>query len=88
MVRLRLTRIGRTHRPYYRICAMDSRSARNSKAIEYLGQYDPCNKDEEKQINVNVERAQYWLSGGAQPSDTVASILKKAGVEPTPGKKA
>ena len=88
MVRLRLKRMGRTHSPYYRICAMDARSARDSKAIEYLGQYDPCNKDESKQINVNTERAQYWLSVGAQPSETVATILKKAGVDPTPGKKA
>ena len=81
MVRLRLKRMGRTHSPYYRICAMDARSARDSKAIEYLGQYDPCNKDEAKQINVDVERAQYWLSVGAQPSETVTTILKKAGVE-------
>ena len=86
MVCLRLKRFGRTHRPFYRLCAMDQRVAANGKAIEELGWYDPI-APEEKQVSLNVERIDYWLSQGAQPSRTVASILKKAGCDPTPGKK-
>ena len=85
MVRIRLKRIGRPHRPYYRIAAMDQRSARDSKTIEELGVYDPINSDESKQIEINAERVKYWLSVGAQPTETVAGIIKRAGIEAKPG---
>jgi len=88
MVRIRLQRMGRRHRPFYRINAIDIRTKRDGKVIEKLGTYDPCHKDEDKQVELKADRAQYWLSVGAQPSDTVAGLLKKAGVDPTPGKKA
>lgn len=88
MVKLRLKRFGRRHRPFYRINAMDQRSARDSAAIEELGFYDPLEKDQAKAIKVNEERVRHWLSVGAQPSDTVRSLLKKVGIDPTPGKKA
>ncbi|MEM6552339.1 MAG: 30S ribosomal protein S16 [Planctomycetota bacterium] len=80
MVRLRFKRFGRTHRPYYRLCAMDKRSPRDGQAIEELGTYDPLEKDDAKAVNFKAERVQYWLSVGAQPSETVAALLKKHGV--------
>ncbi len=80
MVRLRLKRTGRTHRPYYRIVAIDIRARRDGKPIEELGHYDPMATDADKAFTVNTERAEHWLSVGAKPSQTVASILKKAGV--------
>ena len=86
MVVLRLKRFGRRHRPFYRITAMDRRSPRNGRVIEELGWYDPI-AAEDRQLSVNVERVDYWLSVGAQPSRTVAGLLKRVGCEPKPGKK-
>ncbi len=80
--------MGRRNRPFYRITAVDQRTRRDGRVIEELGTYDPVNKNEESQNTVNVERAQYWLGVGAQPSATVASILKKAGLEVPSTKKA
>ncbi len=85
MVRIRLKRFGRPHRPYYRIAAMDQRSARDSKTIEELGVFDPIEKDKGKQIQLDTERAKYWLSVGAQPTQTVASLFKRAGIEAKSG---
>ncbi|MEM7682603.1 MAG: 30S ribosomal protein S16 [Planctomycetota bacterium] len=85
MVRLRLKRFGRRHRPFYRICAMDIRSPRDGRAIEELGLYDPVQKDPEKQVRLEADRIKHWLSKGAQPSDTVGNLLKKAGIDPKPG---
>jgi len=82
VVRLRLKRFGRTHKPYYRLNAIDQRNPRDGRSLEELGQYDPTNRDESKQINFNAERVQYWLSVGAQPSQTVAGLLKRAGITP------
>ena len=86
MVKLRLKRYGRTKRPFYRLCAMDQRLARDSAAIEELGFYDPVEKEQEKALSINADRARYWLSVGAQPSRTVTSLLRKAGIDPTVGK--
>ena len=71
---LRLKRTGAKNNSCFRIVAMDRKSARNGKAIEELGFYDPRHKDEK----CNLERAEYWLSVGAQPSDTVKAIVKRA----------
>lgn len=79
-VKLRLTRMGRRHRPFYRINATDSRSARDGRVLEKLGHFDPLEKDAAKQVVLNKERAEYWLSHGAIPSDTVAQILQKHGI--------
>lgn len=81
MVKLRLKRLGRTHRPFYRLAATDQRSKRDGKSIEELGTYDPLHKDESKQIEFDAERIKYWLSVGAQPSQTVRSLIKRAGIE-------
>gem|GEM_PF-1696441 len=87
VVKLRLKRFGRRHRPYYRLCAMDTRSARDSKAIEELGTYNPIEPDADKQVDVKADRVKYWLSVGAQPSDTVRSLLRRVEIDPTPGQK-
>ncbi len=79
-VRIRLKRVGRRHRPSYRVAAMDSRQARDSRVIEELGSYDPLARDEEKQITLKQDRIEYWLSVGAQPSDTVRRMLEKRGI--------
>lgn len=89
LVKLRLKRFGRRHRPFYRLNAIDQRSARDSAVIEQLGYYDPIESDPAKAFNVNEPRVQYWLSVGAQPSSTVRSLLRKNGIDnPTPGKKS
>jgi small subunit ribosomal protein S16 len=75
LVTMRLTRIGSKKRPYYRIVVIDKRRARNGRFLEVLGQYNPIASP--VQMEINSERAQYWLSKGAQPSETVESILRK-----------
>jgi len=80
MVRLRLKRMGRRHRAAYRVAAMDIRRSRNSKVIELLGTYDPVEPMADRQVKLDRERIEYWLSVGAQPSDTVRSLLKKQGI--------
>lgn len=75
-VRLRLARMGRKKRPFYRIVAADSRSPRDGRFIERLGFYDPM--QEPPDIKVDLERVDYWLGEGASPSDTVNSLINKA----------
>lgn len=77
MVRLRLTRMGRTHRPFYRLNAVEKRTQRDGKIIENLGWYDPVARDESKQVQLKTDRIKHWLSVGAQPSETVADLLAK-----------
>ena len=77
MVRIRLKRMGRRHRPSYRLTAVDGRLARDGRVIEELGFYDPVTKDEKKQLVLNLERIDYWLSNGAQPSDTVRRLIER-----------
>lgn len=86
MVVLRLKRLGRTHRPFFRLNAIDKRSPRDGRVIEELGWYDPI-AAEDKQLNLKVDRIAYWLSVGAQPSDTAKGLIRRAGLDPTPGKK-
>jgi small subunit ribosomal protein S16 len=80
MVKLRLKRTGRRHRPFYRIVAIDRRGRRDGEPIEELGHYDPLEKDAAKRLVIDPERAAHWLRVGAQPSETVAKLLGKAGV--------
>jgi len=87
MVRLRLKRLGRRHRPFYRLNAIDLRSPRNGKVIEELGWFDPLVEDGDKRIKLNEERIRYWLSVGAQPSRTVADLLRKENIDAKPGTK-
>ncbi len=91
-VKLRLKRLGRTNRAFYRLNAIDSRTPRDGRVIEELGFYDPIEKDKAKQFVAKLDRCRYWLDHGAIPSETVSSLLKKSGVEhkqlklPKPGK--
>lgn len=80
-VRLRLKRMGRRNRPVYRITAVDQRKKRDGKVIEELGHYDPLNADKNKQVVLRSDRIEYWLGVGAQPSDTVRGLIKRAGAE-------
>ncbi len=79
-VRLKLKRYGRRHQPHYRLTAVDRRRTRDTKVIEELGQYDPLNRNAELQFSLNRDRVEYWLSVGAQPTDTVRKLLEKQGV--------
>ncbi|MDX2130587.1 MAG: 30S ribosomal protein S16 [Planctomycetota bacterium] len=80
MVRIRMQRLGRRNRPFYRIGAMDQRTRRNGPLIELLGTYDPVEKDPAKQVTLNEERVKYWISKGAQPTDTVRDMFAKRGL--------
>ncbi|MCA9171642.1 MAG: 30S ribosomal protein S16 [Planctomycetales bacterium] len=78
-VRIRMKRMGRTHRPFYRVCAMDGRSPRDGRVIEELGYYDPMVKETDARAILNRDRIDYWLGVGAQPSDKVKVLIKKYG---------
>lgn len=87
-VRLRLTRFGRLNHPTYRVCATEGYFGRDSRVIETLGYYLPKAIRVEEQCRLNVERAKYWLSVGAKPSETVTTLLVSSGVElPTKAKR-
>lgn len=80
-IKLRLMRMGRRHRPFFRINAVDARTPRDGKILEKLGHYDPIEKDPAKQVVLKRERVEYWLNKGAVPSDTVSQILLGAGLK-------
>ena len=82
MVRIRMQRQGRRNAPFFRINAVDQRSRRDGRVIEALGFYDPLTTDATKAIKLNSERIQYWLSVGAQPTDTVRDMLARADLLP------
>src|SRR5690606_27280089 len=77
MTKIRLARFGSRHQPHYRIVVADSRSRRDGRFIESLGSYNP----QTGTVQVNVERAEYWISVGAQPTNTTISLLTKGGVK-------
>ena len=78
MVKIRLRRMGAKKAPYYRIVVDDARSPRDGRCIEEIGTYNPLTNP--AAITVDVEKAQTWIKNGAQPTDTVRGLLKKAGV--------
>jgi len=80
-VKLRMTRMGRRHRPFFRINAVESRTPRDGRVLEKLGHYDPLEKDATKQLVLNRDRVEFWLSQGAVPSDTVSEILLRQGIK-------
>jgi small subunit ribosomal protein S16 len=79
-VRIRLTRVGATKQPTYRVVVADGRSARDSRAIEIIGHYNP--RTEPIELSIDAEKASAWLAKGAQPSDTVLRLLRTAGIVP------
>ena len=82
-VRIRMKKLGRKHRPFYRICAMDIRVPRDGRVLEELGTYDPMIRETDARAILNGERVKYWLSVGAQPSDKVSVLIKKYGATGT-----
>ena len=86
-VRIRLKRLGRRHRPFYRVVAVDRRRQRDSRVIEELGFYDPAHRDPEQQVSLKKDRLAYWLGVGAQPSQTVHTLLRRDGLVTAPYRK-
>jgi small subunit ribosomal protein S16 len=78
-----MKKFGRLHRPFFRICATDTRSPRDGKVIEELGTYDPMVPDTDARAVFNAERVDYWLSVGAQPSERVKVLIRKYGSQGT-----
>jgi small subunit ribosomal protein S16 len=78
-----MKKMGRTHRPFFRICAMDKRSPRDGRVIEELGHYDPMCPETDARVTLKIDRIDYWLGVGAQPSDSVAVFIKKYGTDGT-----
>jgi len=74
-VKIRLKRMGKIRAPFYRVVVMDSRTKRDGRAIEEIGKYHPT--EEPSLIDIDMERAAYWLANGAQPTEAVAALLKK-----------
>jgi small subunit ribosomal protein S16 len=79
-VRIRLTRVGATKQPTYRVVVADSRKARDSRSIETIGHYNP--RTEPVEVNIDADKAKHWLDRGARPSDTVARLFRNAGILP------
>ncbi|MEO5918909.1 MAG: 30S ribosomal protein S16 [Candidatus Limnocylindrales bacterium] len=79
-VRIRLTRVGAKKQPAYRVVVADSRNARDSRSIETIGHYNP--RSEPAEIVIDAEKARAWIAKGAQPSETVARLLRVAGIVP------
>jgi len=77
MVKIRLRRMGAKKNPYYRIVVADSKSPRDGRCIEEIGTYDPLAAP--SAVKVDADRVKYWIKNGAQPTDTVRALLKKAG---------
>jgi small subunit ribosomal protein S16 len=85
-VRIRLTRVGATKQPAYRVVVTDSRNARDSRPIETIGHYNP--RRDPVEFVVDAEKIKSWLAKGAEPSDTVARLLQGAGILPKTERKA
>ena len=81
-VRIRLTRVGATKRPSYRVVAIDSRRPRDGRALEILGFYDPLT--DPATVNIDADRLKAWISKGASPSETVVKLMRQAGIGGTP----
>ena len=80
-VKIRMMRIGRRHRPFFRINAIENRNQQKGRVLEKLGHYDPLEKDEEKQVVLDLERVKHWLDAGAVPTEAVSQILLRFGIK-------
>ena len=78
-VRIRMRKLGRKHRPFFRLCAIDGRQQRDGRVIEELGHYDPMVPDTDARAVLNGERIAYWVSVGAKPSEAAGVLIKKYG---------
>ncbi len=88
VVRIRMTKVGRKNRHMFRIGVFDTRTRREGRPIEALGIYDPMGTMGGEPVKFDLERAKYWLSVGASPTETMTAILKKAGIAVKPAKGA
>ena len=79
MVRIRMQKVGRPHVPHFRVVAIHGTRARDAASLEVIGHYHPMETGDKK-IDINAERLKYWIGKGALPSDTLRTVLKKAGV--------
>ena len=77
-VKIRLQRAGAKNQPKYRMVVTESSNKRDGRFVEILGQYDPASKVEGRQVSISLERADYWLGVGAQPSDTARTVINRA----------
>jgi small subunit ribosomal protein S16 len=82
-VKIRLKKMGRIHRPFFRVCAMDARAPRDGRVIEELGTYDPMVPESDARAILKADRIAYWLSVGAQPTPKVGTLIKKYGLNGT-----
>ena len=82
-VRIRMKKLGRKHRPFFRICAVDSRKPRDGAVLEELGTYDPLVPEVDARVLLKADRVSYWLGVGAQPSENCAVFIKKYGASGT-----
>lgn len=80
MVKMRLMRMGRKKSPFYRIVAVDARQRRDGEYIEQLGWYNPVATQDDMKLSVDAEKCKKWLGNGAQPTDTVMTLLRRTGV--------
>ncbi len=80
-VRIRMKKMGRKHRPFYRVCAMDIRRPRDGRVLEELGTYDPMVPETDARAILKGDRIKYWISVGAQPSDKCGVLIKKYGAD-------
>lgn len=82
-----MKKMGRKHRPYFRICAVDARAPRDGRVLEELGTYDPMVGDVDARVTLNNERVSYWLGVGAQPTEKTQILIKKYGPNGTHAEK-
>ena len=82
-VKIRMKKMGRTHAPFFRVCAVDARRPRDGRVLEELGHYDPMVPETDARAILKGDRIQYWVGVGAQPSDKVAVLIKKYGTDGT-----
>lgn len=82
-VKIRMKKMGRAHRPFFRVCAMDQRKPRDGRVIEELGHYDPMCPETDARAQLKSDRIDYWISVGAQPSEKCATLIKKYGTDGT-----
>lgn len=82
-VKIRLKKFGRTHRPYFRLCAVDARAPRDGRVIEELGHYDPMLPETDARAILKKDRIDYWIGVGAQPTDKAGVLIKKYGTNGT-----
>lgn len=82
-VRIRLKKMGRRHRPFFRVCAMDQRAPRDGRVIEELGTYDPMVPETDARVTLNGERVDYWIGVGAKPTHKVGVLIRKYGTNGT-----